>query len=70
MPTQNIRETIEQIRNEELNRYKKSLKGCENIIAEQVTLGFVEKLVHILEQQVGTKEGGMSTLSWLFTSTK
>jgi glutamyl-tRNA reductase len=52
MVTTKIRETIAQIRNEELNRYKKQLKGCENIIAEQVTQQFMERLVQALEDKI------------------
>ena len=52
MITLKIRETIAQIRNEELDRYRKSLKGCENIIADQVTQLFMERLVQTLEAQV------------------
>jgi glutamyl-tRNA reductase len=70
MITQNIRETIEQIRAEELNRYKKSLKGCESIIAEEITQGFIEKLVSALEQQVSKKEQGLNALAVLFAVTK
>jgi glutamyl-tRNA reductase len=52
MITHKIKESVEQIRQSELNRHRKSLKGCETLVAEEVTQRFIDKFIRVLELQL------------------
>lgn len=69
MIKEQIKTTIEQIRQEELQRYGKSLKTHESIVVEQVTQGFIEKLmqkleVHLFQNKANEK---LEALAMLFS---
>jgi glutamyl-tRNA reductase len=69
MVSQQIKTTIEQIRQEELQRYSKSLKVHESIIVEKVTQGFIEKLIQKLEENLFQNEAHekVEALAMLFS---
>ncbi len=69
MVSQQIKTTIEQIRKEELQRYSKSLKLHESMVVEQVTQGFIERLIQKLEQNLFQNEAHekVEALAMLFS---